>query len=39
VFVDGRGGTGIGIDRGGRLEVELDGERVSVESGEVLFER
>ena len=39
VFVDGRAGTGIGIDRSGRMEVELDGERVAVESGEVLFER
>jgi biotin-(acetyl-CoA carboxylase) ligase len=39
VFVDGRAGTAIGIDRSGRLEVELDGERVAVESGEVLFER
>jgi BirA family biotin operon repressor/biotin-[acetyl-CoA-carboxylase] ligase len=39
VFVDGRAGTGIGIDRSGRFEVELDGQRVAVESGEVLFER
>lgn len=39
VFVDGQGGFGIGIDRRGRLEVQLDGERRLVESGEVLFER
>jgi BirA family biotin operon repressor/biotin-[acetyl-CoA-carboxylase] ligase len=39
VFVDGKTGTGVGIDRSGRLEVDLDGERVAVESGEVLFER
>jgi BirA family transcriptional regulator, biotin operon repressor / biotin---[acetyl-CoA-carboxylase] ligase len=39
VFVDGKAGTGIGIDRSGRLEVDLGGERVAVESGEVLFER
>jgi BirA family biotin operon repressor/biotin-[acetyl-CoA-carboxylase] ligase len=39
VFVDGRTGTGLGIDRSGRLEVDLDGERIAVESGEVSFER
>jgi len=39
VFVDGKTGTGIGIDRSGRLEVDIDGERMAVESGEVLFER
>jgi len=39
IFVDGRGGFGIGIDRRGRLEVQFDGERRLVESGEVLFER
>ena len=39
VFLDGRAGLGIGIDRSGRLEVEVDGERQTVESGEVLFER
>jgi BirA family transcriptional regulator, biotin operon repressor / biotin---[acetyl-CoA-carboxylase] ligase len=39
VFVDGKTGTGVGIDRSGRLEVDLDGERVAIESGEVLFER
>jgi BirA family biotin operon repressor/biotin-[acetyl-CoA-carboxylase] ligase len=36
VIVDGEPGTGIGIDRRGRLEVELAGERRPVESGEVL---
>jgi BirA family biotin operon repressor/biotin-[acetyl-CoA-carboxylase] ligase len=39
VYVDGEAGVGIGIDRRGRLEVELDGERRTIESGEVLFER
>jgi BirA family biotin operon repressor/biotin-[acetyl-CoA-carboxylase] ligase len=39
VYVDGQAGVGIGIDRRGRLEVELHGERRTVESGEVLFER
>jgi BirA family biotin operon repressor/biotin-[acetyl-CoA-carboxylase] ligase len=39
VFFDGQAGTGIGIDRSGRLEVEVDGRRLLVESGEVLFER
>lgn len=39
VFVDGRTGTGIAIDRSGRLEVEIGGERRLIESGEVGFER
>jgi BirA family biotin operon repressor/biotin-[acetyl-CoA-carboxylase] ligase len=39
IFLDGRAGVGIGIDRGGRLEVEIEGERLTVESGEVRFER
>lgn len=39
VFVDGEAGTGVAIDRRGRLEVELGGERRLVESGEVAFER
>jgi BirA family biotin operon repressor/biotin-[acetyl-CoA-carboxylase] ligase len=39
VFLDGQAGLGIGIDRRGRLEVEIDGRRQLVESGEVLFER
>jgi BirA family transcriptional regulator, biotin operon repressor / biotin---[acetyl-CoA-carboxylase] ligase len=39
VYVDGEPGIGIAVDRRGRLEVEIDGERRLVESGEVLFER
>jgi BirA family transcriptional regulator, biotin operon repressor / biotin---[acetyl-CoA-carboxylase] ligase len=39
VYVDGEPGLGIAVDRRGRLEVEIDGERRLVESGEVLFER
>jgi BirA family biotin operon repressor/biotin-[acetyl-CoA-carboxylase] ligase len=39
IFVDGQPGLGVKIDRKGRLEVEIDGERRLVESGEVLFER
>ncbi len=39
VFVDGEAGFGVAVDRRGRLEVEIDGERRLVESGEVLFER
>ncbi len=39
IYVDGQPGVGIGIDRRGRLEVEIDGERRTIESGEVLFER
>jgi biotin-(acetyl-CoA carboxylase) ligase len=39
VFVDGRGGIGVGIDRSGRFEVDLDGERRLLESGELLYER
>jgi BirA family biotin operon repressor/biotin-[acetyl-CoA-carboxylase] ligase len=39
VFVNGAAGTGVAIRRDGRLEVELDGERRVLESGEVEFER
>lgn len=39
IFVDGRSGTGIAIARNGRLEVEIDGERRQIESGDVSFER
>jgi len=39
VVVDGQPGLGIAVDRCGRLEVEIAGERRLVESGEVLFER
>lgn len=35
VLVDGEAGTAAGIDRAGRLEVELAGGRRTVESGEV----
>ncbi len=37
VFVDGEQGVGLGIDPGGRLEVEIGGERRTIESGEVGF--
>ena len=33
------GASAIGIDRGGRLEVALDGERRLVESGDVAYVR
>jgi BirA family transcriptional regulator, biotin operon repressor / biotin---[acetyl-CoA-carboxylase] ligase len=39
VRVGGEVGTGVAIDRRGRLEVEIDGSHRVVESGEVLFER
>jgi BirA family biotin operon repressor/biotin-[acetyl-CoA-carboxylase] ligase len=39
VVVDGEAGRGVAVDRSGRLEVEIAGERRLVESGEVLFER
>ena len=39
VFVDGRAGYAIAIDRSGRLEVDLAGERRLIESGDVLYER
>jgi BirA family transcriptional regulator, biotin operon repressor / biotin---[acetyl-CoA-carboxylase] ligase len=39
VFVNGAAGTGVAIRRDGRLEVDLDGERRLLESGEVEFER
>jgi BirA family transcriptional regulator, biotin operon repressor / biotin---[acetyl-CoA-carboxylase] ligase len=39
VLVDGEPGLGVAVDRSGRLEVEIAGERRLVESGEVLFER
>lgn len=39
IEVEGRRGYGIAIDRSGRLEVDLDGERRLLDSGEVLFER
>jgi BirA family biotin operon repressor/biotin-[acetyl-CoA-carboxylase] ligase len=39
VFVDGESGIGVGIDRSGRFEVDVDGERRLLESGELSFER
>ncbi len=39
VYVDGDAGLGVAIDRRGRLEVEIQGQRRLVESGEVTFER
>jgi BirA family transcriptional regulator, biotin operon repressor / biotin---[acetyl-CoA-carboxylase] ligase len=39
VLVDGDAGVGVGIDRSGRFEVDVNGERRLVESGEILFER
>ena len=39
VTVDGETGVGVGIDRVGRFEVEVDGERRLLDSGEILFER
>jgi BirA family transcriptional regulator, biotin operon repressor / biotin---[acetyl-CoA-carboxylase] ligase len=39
VTVDGDVGTGIGIDRGGRFLVDVNGDRRAVESGEILYER
>ena len=39
VAVDGIGGYGIGIGRDGRFELDVDGERRFVESGEVTYER
>jgi BirA family biotin operon repressor/biotin-[acetyl-CoA-carboxylase] ligase len=39
ISLNGETGVGVAIDRSGRLQVEVDGERRLVESGEVLFER
>ena len=39
VAVDGTAGYAVGIDRSGRLEVDVDGERRAIESGEVTYER
>jgi BirA family biotin operon repressor/biotin-[acetyl-CoA-carboxylase] ligase len=40
VTVDGKSGVAVGIDREGRLELDIGhGERVAVESGEVAYER
>ncbi len=38
--VDGKTGVAVGIDRSGRLELEVGhGERIAVESGQVVYER
>jgi BirA family transcriptional regulator, biotin operon repressor / biotin---[acetyl-CoA-carboxylase] ligase len=39
ITIDGKVGVGVGIDRTGRFEVEMDGKRRLVESGELLYER
>ena len=39
VSVNGTSGVAVKIDRKGRLELDVDGEVVSVESGEVVYER
>jgi BirA family biotin operon repressor/biotin-[acetyl-CoA-carboxylase] ligase len=39
VFLDGEAGLGIGIDRRGRLELDIGGSRRVIESGEIAFER
>jgi BirA family biotin operon repressor/biotin-[acetyl-CoA-carboxylase] ligase len=39
VSVDGVAGTAVQIDRQGRLEIDVDGEHRTVESGEVTYER
>lgn len=39
ITVEGSSGLAIAIDRSGRLEVELDGERRLIESGDVVYER
>jgi BirA family biotin operon repressor/biotin-[acetyl-CoA-carboxylase] ligase len=40
VTIDGNSGVAVGIDREGRLEIDVaHGERVAVESGEVTYER
>jgi BirA family transcriptional regulator, biotin operon repressor / biotin---[acetyl-CoA-carboxylase] ligase len=39
VTLNGAAGIAVGIDRAGRLEIDVDGERRVVESGEVTYER
>lgn len=39
IRVDGSEGYGVAIDRSGRFEVDIGGERRLLESGEVVFER
>jgi BirA family transcriptional regulator, biotin operon repressor / biotin---[acetyl-CoA-carboxylase] ligase len=39
ITVEGSSGLAIGVDRSGRLEVEVNGERRLIESGDVAYER
>jgi BirA family transcriptional regulator, biotin operon repressor / biotin---[acetyl-CoA-carboxylase] ligase len=39
ITAEGSSGLAIGIDRSGRLEVELNGKRRLIESGEIAYER
>jgi BirA family transcriptional regulator, biotin operon repressor / biotin---[acetyl-CoA-carboxylase] ligase len=39
VAVNGAAGVAVGIDRSGRLELDVDGERRFVESGEVIYDQ
>jgi BirA family biotin operon repressor/biotin-[acetyl-CoA-carboxylase] ligase len=39
ITIDGEAGVGVGIDRAGRFEVEVDGKRRLIDSGELLYER
>jgi biotin-(acetyl-CoA carboxylase) ligase len=39
ISVDGRSGVASGIDRSGRLELDVGGELELVESGEISYER
>lgn len=39
ITIEGNSGLAIGVDRSGRLEVELDGERRLIESGDVVYQR
>jgi BirA family biotin operon repressor/biotin-[acetyl-CoA-carboxylase] ligase len=39
IILEGEVGVGVGIDRAGRFEVDVNGERRVVDSGEILFER
>jgi BirA family transcriptional regulator, biotin operon repressor / biotin---[acetyl-CoA-carboxylase] ligase len=39
IILEGEAGVGVGIDRAGRFEVEVHGERRLIDSGEILFER
>ncbi|MDQ3895132.1 MAG: hypothetical protein M3292_10830, partial [Actinomycetota bacterium] len=39
VAVDGTSGVAIGVDRAGRLELDVAGERHFLERGEVVYEQ